>query len=351
MKYHLITYRIVAVLFFVTTIGNTFANGTDTSIFDILSHQEVMNVEIKTNMEVLRSIRKSKDDVNATISFVDQQGQLQEWNAKLEARGHFRRMNCEDIPPLKVNFKKGDLRDRNLADFDDLKLVNTCVENQEEAQALLMKEYLAYVLYQRLSPYSFRVQLLKITYIDIVTGQEEEKLGFVIEDTAQLKARLNAASCKDCFYADVDRFQPESLKKMVLFQYMIGNADWSMESNRNLKILVIDSVLYPIPYDFDFSGMVNASYSIPNNNVGQHRIQDRVLMGMPSVLNDLDETIDFYKKNKAGIFDTVSESKFLQLKSRLEVKAYLKSFYKELDKLIGYNISDTHSDRFVGVKP
>jgi len=160
------TNRLVFVLLvlplFVSNITQSIAN-TNSSIFDLMSHTEVLDLTIETNWRAFDGNRRSSTEYPATIHFKDQYGQPSNWLLKVRLRGNFRRMECADIPPLKLNFKKKALVAAGLAKFDDYKLVTHCITDKAAARALVLKEYLAYKLYNSLTENSFRVQLLNIT--------------------------------------------------------------------------------------------------------------------------------------------------------------------------------------------
>ncbi|MCB9349767.1 MAG: hypothetical protein H6573_19980 [Lewinellaceae bacterium] len=71
----------------------------------------------------------------ATLSFLDKQGNRQEWPLDISLRGKFRRMHCKDMPPLRLDFSKKDLEEAGLAQFDDLKLVNYCMGDDRHPTA------------------------------------------------------------------------------------------------------------------------------------------------------------------------------------------------------------------------
>ena len=51
---------------------------------------------------------------------------------------------------------------------------------------------------------------------------------------------------------------PRPITLMSLFEYMIGNTDMSMFRQHNIRLVQTPaSVRYPVPYDFDYSGLVN----------------------------------------------------------------------------------------------
>jgi hypothetical protein len=62
--------------------------------------------------------------------------------------------------------------------------------------------------------------------------------------------------------------ETETFLKMAVFQYMIGNTDWSVPYLHNIRILSFDAQTIPsvVPYDFDHAGIVNAPYALPRSN-------------------------------------------------------------------------------------
>lgn len=303
------------------------------SIFDLMNYQEVLHLTLETDLSTLRANRQNISSHEAKISFKDVQGNEQRWDLKVELRGAFRRIKCTDVPPLKLNFKKSALKEAGLAKYDDLKLVPQCLSDQMAAKEALLKEYLAYKLYNEMSDYSFRVQLLRITYIDTATGEKDKQWAFLIEDTAQLRARLEADKMEDAFNLPVDSFHLSQARIVAVFEYMIGNADWSFNNVRNVKFLKKKGKVIPVPYDFDFSGMVNATYAVPNTNVGQMKIEDRVYLGFENDPGQLHSVVYHLAGKKEKIEKIVMDFKPLSYGSRLEVISYLESFFEAPEQI------------------
>lgn len=330
-----ISYQQLCLLVLFLMMGNTESSATNgtPSIFDVLNYQELVEVELELDLVEIKNNRRSREAFKATFSFNDQNGLAQEWAMKVEQRGKFRRGRCEAMPPLKLNFKKKALKAAGLATFDDLKLVTHCVEEGKDAKELLLKEYLAYKLYNTVSDESFRVQFLAITYKDVNTGATEKQWGFLIEDTAQLRARLNLEKTEKVYgltAADVDG---EAMKRVALFQYLIGNADWNIETGRNVKLLKRGDKIIPVPYDFDFSGLVNAPYARLNGEFNQTSLQERFYLGFPEDVTDLDATLNRYVELKKELIKTVKDFDLLSGKSRRSIVSYLRSFYKTMDQI------------------
>jgi hypothetical protein len=76
------------------------------------------------------------------------------------------------------------------------------------------------------------------------------------------------------------RLSDTSSLKHDLFQYLISNIDWSTTFGHNAKIMLQPTNRYiPLCYDFDMSGFVNPPYGVPNEELGQSDIRDRIYRG------------------------------------------------------------------------
>lgn len=324
---------IILLAFLATTLIGTTATAQK-SIFDVMSYQEVLSVTIEADFVALDSARRTKDKHKAKLSFEDATGAIQEWKINLTTRGNFRRMRCE-MTPLKMNFKKKELKAAGLAKYDDIKLVTHCVSNKAAAKALLQKEYLAYKLYNELTDMSFRVQLLKVNYVDVNTGKKTKHWAFMIEDTAELTNRIAATSkVENNLNLPRDTFHTGILKIASIFQYMIGNADWDINAGRNVKYLIKNGKVILVPYDFDFSGLVNAPYAIPNPNFGIPSVRTRIFLGFKEDATHLNSTIAYFKSKRKNIFKTIDGFRILDTVKREELLLYIDSFYTTLNDIV-----------------
>lgn len=315
-----------------------FANLQPTSqiksgIFDVLNFQEVVEVNLEMDVNGIISNRRNTEKHPATLSFTDVNGTEQIWNIKVNLRGKFRRTKCAEMPPLKLNFKKADLKAKGLGKFDDLKLVTHCVEDEEEAKTLILKEYLAYKLFNEISDESFRVQLLKINYVDLETKEQKQHFGILIEDTAQMRNRIAAEKIEPRVNLSADKFYTKSLKKVALFQYMIGNFDWDVRAIRNIKIVKRGDKLLAIPYDFDFSFFVDAPYASTGSDFQITSKTDRIYLGFEEDLKDMEEVKLFFISKKRDLYQTIKDFKLLKMGTRKRMIKYLDSFYKSIDDI------------------
>ncbi len=303
------------------------------SIFDEMNYAEVLEMELEVSMDNLLANRRDNNNYEAKLSFTDKEGQLQSWNTKVSLRGKFRRMKCAEMPPLKLKFKKDDLSAAGLSTSNDLKMVTQCVEDEEEAKELLLKEYLTYKLYNQITDYSYRVQLVKVSYKDAVSGNTKNQWAFLIEDTAQMRDRLSAEKLGKKEGFEIASINADIEKTTAVFQYLIGNHDWGVANQRNIKIIKKGTEFYSIPYDFDFSGIVGAPYARANTALGIKTRNDRIYLGLDQNLDHLEKQTELFKAKKAVLFKTIREFKLLDYSARKDMIAYLELFYADKEPI------------------
>ena len=305
-------------------------------IFEYLSQDsKPLDIYIETDFQLLSDERLSDTSRVGLLAFAKENGLKDTLTTTFELRGRFRRKTCS-FPPLKLNFKKKELKQRRLKKWDKVKLVMQCIED-DEGMYLIYKEYLTYKLYSIVSPYSFRVQLLNINYKDTATGATGSMPGFIIESEEELGKRLNLKECELCFNRSMDEHNKENRLNHSMFQYMISNGDWSYLMVRNIKLFqTADKQYVTIPYDFDFSGLVKPSYAIPNVNIGQTNLKQRVYIGPKEDLDTLRETRSTFKSFRSEMFDLIRDFDRLPRRERNEMVNFLKTFYQELNEGIVY---------------
>lgn len=300
------------------------------TIFDLMAIGDVLQMELSTDLTLLKDQKKTNEYQPASITFMDAGGQSQKWEVKLRSRGKFRRRICL-LPPLKLNFNKGDLQNAGLSKDDELKLITHCVEGYE-GKEFLLREYLAYKLYQMISPYALKVHLVEIKYRDSKTKAKSTGFGILMEDEASMAKRYGAKLCDDCFSTPKDSLNMEQVNAACMFEYMIGNTDWSIPMVRNLKMLKFKngSKAALVPYDFDFSGFVNASYAVPNADYKLTSIRERVFLSMTQSDAEIASTKALFESKRQAMIDYIKGFKALSTAGRNDAVKYIESFYESL---------------------
>ncbi len=310
------------------------AGGSPTTIFETLQRDGVLNITIETDLEALIHDRRRDTYQPAVMSFKDKNGAMVRKDIEVVPRGKYRRRVC-DFPPVKIKFQKKELLAAGLKKHNNLKLTTHCLNDRDRGNYNVFKEYLAYKLYNELTPHSFRVQLVRVTYVD-TQGQVKKikRYGFLIEDDEELAERMGG-KVFDSLNPDAEQVVSFDETLMATFNYMIGNEDWSMSMVRNLKLIEKEGAVQVIPvaYDFDFSGLVNASYAVPSSDLNQRHIKDRDYLGFDTKPALLRSVLNHLKEKKAVLYHTVSQCKYLPVEERLEIRDYLDTFYRAIDNL------------------
>jgi hypothetical protein len=251
--------RLLVLLFtaFIMFCGSSQAQSS--RLFD---SDEVLEFTISCDMKALMQDRGDDPQYHkATITSVED-GPNIEVSLKIKARGNFRKMpsNCR-YPPLHLNFSKsGTPKESIFYGQDKTKLVTPCVAHQ-----YVVNEYLVYKLYNLLTPKSFRARLVKLTFHDLNKDkQSDQYFGILLEEEKQMAKRNNCIAIKTK-RQDPRTTAREDFLRMAVFEYMIGNTDWSVEYLQNIKLLADDkkSIRRTVPYDFDHAGIVKAPYAKP----------------------------------------------------------------------------------------
>lgn len=265
----------------------------------------------------------------------------------LEVRGNFRREYCY-LPPLKVNFKYDP--SSPLYPLKSLKLVSKC-RNDKYDEQLLLKEFIIYRIYNLLTDKSFRVRLLRLNFADSSGRKKEiDEFAFLLEDLSDLAKRNRCMEWKKTTLKQ-EATDHRQMTLMAIFEYMIGNTDWSVTGGHNsCQIVPIDdSIAVPlaVPYDFDFSGLVDTDYSIPDEKLNIENVKQRLYRGYPRTLDEINEVLDIFKKQKKNIYSTINHFNLLNPANKKGMIKYLEEFYNNINSPVDVKyifITDARTD-------
>ncbi len=249
---------------------------------------------------------------------------------KMKVRGNFRKdkSNCL-FPPLLLNFSKHNNDSAGLfMKQKNLKLVTQC-----KTDDYVIREWLVYKLYNLITEKSFRARLVRVDYVDSSSKMKiETHFGILIEDENAMAQRNSAIIVKRKM-VEPQATNHEEYLKMTVFQYMIGNTDWSIGYLHNIRLISPDStkVPYAVPYDFDYSGIVNTTYSIPAPELELNSVQDRLYRGYCLPYTDFDEIVKLFDKLKDDIYKSYTGCTLLSPKYIKQATNYLDDFYETIN--------------------
>jgi len=288
----------------------------------------MLNVTITTNISRMMRLRQKEGaQFPAYFSTTLSDGFTVNDSILLEVRGHFRKDYCY-FPPIRVIFKNNPFS--AMKPLGTLKLVSQCKTFSIDKQNLL-KEFMIYRIYNLLTDMSFRARLLNVTWQDTTNkGKSLTEYGFLLEDAKDLAQR------NECFEMKQAKVKTEATDRrqmtlVAIFEYMIGNTDWAVPVNHNTKLIIpkADSshAPYVVPYDFDFSGLVNTDYSTPNEQLPIQSVRERLYRGFPRSMEELNDVLVVFNAKKKAIYDMVNNFDLLSTKSKKDVIDYLGEFY------------------------
>jgi hypothetical protein len=267
----------------------------------------------------------------AELRVTREDGEVEVIPVNLRARGHVRRMAaaCEFVP-LRVEFKKARTKGTLFEGQSALKLVVQCKTGGIYGQYLL-REYTAYRTLNLLTPRSLRARFSKVTYVD--SGTERvigTRYGMFLEDDDDVARRMEgrAVQLQRVLFKDVDA---ETLETMTIFEYLIGNTDFSLFSRHNVILVQTpDLLLYPIPYDFDYSGYVNPPYASPARTLSIKTVDERLFRGPCRPVDQVDSALKNFKAKRDAVLGLPDLVPDVDKQTRQEVKTFLDGFYSAI---------------------
>lgn len=299
-----------------------------TTVFNQPLYQNDATLSLKLVGDFKSIFKDRHDDAEYRDCEIEVNGENTKYGLKIKTRGHFRLTlgNC-NYPPLLLNFSaKKTPAGSVFFGQNKIKLVLPCRGEQD-----LVEEMLVYKMYDLVSAHAFQVRKVTIDFIDHLGSIAEQVTGFLLEDEDQMATRVGA----EIFKRDGlrgNKMNSENYLTMAVFQYFIGNTDWSTEYRHNIKLLRKNGfdLPIPVPYDFDHSGVVDAPYARPAQELNMRDVTERRFRGYClEKLDQLNETLLKFEKKKEELFQLVEKAD-LGATNKLRLSSYLSQFYRNI---------------------
>ena len=301
----------------------------------LFAEQQALSIKLSYSQKDLKKNTKDSLYTISTLSYQNSDNEWKEIEVKLKARGNFRRVKCY-FPPVRIKIKASASKGTVFEGHKKLKLVLPCLL-QKASNDNVLKEYVAYKIFEAISPFHFRTRMLLIDFTEIRKNKEKkfQLIGFLIEDEKKMAERAGGKR--------VERFvhplsqEPVSSIRNALLQYMIGNVDFSTGYQHNQKLIYVNKRIITVPYDFDMCGFVDPSYGeLPNIeeiDLDIENLRQRVYRGFVRNEADFQQVRTEYIANKDLIFSVIDkeESKFSNPKEFSTARNYITSFYKDIE--------------------
>ncbi|HVS59083.1 MAG TPA: hypothetical protein VHE82_00170 [Gemmatimonadaceae bacterium] len=295
--------------------------------------QDPIEITFTTNIGKLRGDKRADPPWRAaTMSYKGPDGNAVIVPLQARTRGIWRLRTC-DFPPLRLNFRGETSKGSIFHKLDKPKLVSYC-QDIDDYEQYILQEFQLYRVYQLLTPVSHKARLLKLTYADSASGKvRARRYGFVIEEAKAIAARLggNVMEQKGALPGDLD---PDQDALVGVFQYMIGNTDFSVSALHNVELFFKDDgSILPIAYDFDFAGAVNARYAVPDEKLNLPNVRRRLFRGYCSDAESYAKVFALFKEKKPEIYALYSDEigKLMDRGTVRETLRYFDEFYETIN--------------------
>jgi len=300
--------------------------------------KDVIDISIDSDFRTLvGKAKKSTDPYPATLTIGGETYEI-----SINARGNSRRQRFCKFPPLKVRFTKDKAKRPPKGSLfrgqKSLKLVTHC-ENKKSFEQYLLLEYAAYNMLEKITPAHLKTRLARITYLN-KGKQRTLRYGFFIEDIDHAAKRLGMKELKKTRVAK-KQLHAEMASRAALFQYMVGNQDFSVrktakgaECCHNAKLIAADKQattdIIPVLYDFDSTGLVDAPYAGPPARSKSKSLRQRFYRGY-CLHNDATAAVipDLIAQQDA-VLAVLDEIEALDKSRRRTSNKFLQAFFKTI---------------------
>ena len=300
----------------------------------LFQSDSLLELELKADFGRIFPVTDDSTYFLAEITFTDNAGSKRTLEIEVRTRGNTRRQeNICHFPPLRLRFPKEGTENTAFEEQRAIKLVTHC-NRAEQFEQNTIAEYLIYRAYNIMTDSSLRVRPARIKYIDAQKETDTlERFAFFIEREKHLAERFHAVDLEP------EGARPEKIiaKQACLvdiFQYMIGNTDYSIFKSHNI-FLISDpderGQSVPVPYDFDWSGLVAAHYAVPHPLMKTESVTERVYRGLKQEPETVFRTVALYQSKKEEILQLFENNPWLDNKEKKFASRYLGDFFKMLD--------------------
>ena len=305
------------------------------SVSKLFESQELLNIKLNYSNKEVKKNTNDSTYINSNLAYKDTDGTWKNIEVGLRARGNFRRKNCY-FSPIKLKIKKSNAKGTLFKGNKKLKLVLPCLKGKSGNDNLI-KEGIAYKLYETISPFHFKTRTVAIDFTEERGNKkiEHKLLGILIEDDKKVANRHNGKRMKRPMHP-LNQDAICSVQN-AFFQFMIANTDYSTAYQHNEKLFFINKRIIPVPYDFDMSGLVDASYAVvsqvQNETLSITHVTERMYRGFKREKSVLQQVRTEFLGNKDKMLKDVDgyESLFSNPKEFTIAKKFILSFFEIME--------------------
>lgn len=297
----------------------------------LFKNEDLLKIELKTDLALLiNDISENRKYHKSELKVFSENEKTDLITVKIKTRGNFRRrkQNC-NFPPLRFKIPVKEAMGTEFEGQSKLKYVSHCQSFVDDYEQHTIEEYLIYKMYNLISNHSYRVRLSQVSFIDVNSSDTITKFGFFIEDKEDVALRNGKHILN---YKNVKQYEilRENMVMLSLFQLMIGNADWDVGRLHNIDVMSVSEHSIPVvvPFDFDWSGIINHSYYTLSPKIEPDAKYKRLYKGMRWSPEDLAQAFTNFKELKPSFLEVINNCDYLKANNRNKLIEYIEEFYE-----------------------
>jgi hypothetical protein len=311
----------------------------------LFADDALLEVALAVDFDAMCRPRESEDCpfTATTLQYRERDGRKHTLPVAIQIRGGWRSLsrNCS-VPLLWVQFREQDVAGTLFEGQSLLPLTTHCgrglavdpligIIRHADYEQYLLREFLGHRLYNTLTDDSLQVRLLRIAYSRPGSNRGVPHYAFFAEHFDAAAARTGRSRPERGAF-EAERLDAWSAGMLALFQYMIGNTDWSLARERNTMLLQNEAGRQlPVPYDLDMSGLVNAKYAGPPPGLPIDEVRERWFLGYCQPGTDWEGLFAHFETRRIALVALADQIPGLSANSRRSARNYLESFFHILD--------------------
>ena len=245
-----------------------------------------------------------------------------------------------DLASLAITVRAADVEGSPFDGLEILRLVTPC-RLRGNLDKYTMLEYLVYQSYALIADPALRVRLARVQFQDSEKpAKDREGYAFFIEDIGDAAAR-GGQTWLDIESQEMSDLDAGQLTLMTLFQYMVGNTDWSATRGRPDDRCCHNVAVFGgkaggpntiVPFDFDQTGMVNPPYAAPPDpSLGIRRVTDRKYRGLCEHNSELPAAIMVFNQRRPALEALFNDNGLPYPEARAQAWLYVEDFYDTIN--------------------
>jgi hypothetical protein len=292
-----------------------------------------LDIVLEFPLDVILRQADENPVVKGHVSYSDDTGNQVSIPVKVSTRGRSRLGMCR-FPPLSLTMDKKRSKGTVFEGQNKkLKIVTHCKTSVAFRQ-YLFQEYSIYKAFNTLTDLSFRSRFLNMTYRNTDGSRRDiVEPAFLIESIYEVADR-NDAKRQKVSKIRVAQLDPEYTILTALFQFMIGNTDWSVTDGsvedgccHNTKPLSPHGSAtgwYVVPFDFDQAGLINARYAVPAAPLPIKSVRQRMFRGRCVHMDQIEQAIAMFNERRQQLENALIPPGG---KANKSTASYIDSFY------------------------